>query len=222
MITPYFKTLLELAKKQHEQQQTDLFQNQLNKSLLTPESIADRLLNQSLKEAKTAEDTDTLILPSVPETCKLCDDKEEIHAWIMNEVVTRSIVGYNIHCSGTHVNATVTGMLNHWKSLGWINPGYHIAIHKNGSVTIIAPLQVISNGVAGYNHNRINICTIGGLDSNGKIADTMTPEQDEMLVFIIKSLDKKFGYQDKKGHRDFPRVTKACPCYDFRKKYPLL
>lgn len=222
MIRSLFKTIRQRAEEAAKTAQLNMFASSNNESLTNPDVIEKHLQELSLKEATIMDDADICHVPNVPEECPKCDNFEEIRQWIQNSTFTRTIEGYNIHCSGTRINATISGMLRYWKSLGWINPGYNIGIHADGSITVIAELNQVTNGVKGFNLRRINIMTIGGLNSKGKIEDTMTPEQYESLKFVIIELDKKLGRKDKKGHRDFPGVNKACPCYDFRTKFPLL
>ncbi len=121
-----------------------------------------------------------------------------------------------IHCTGTTQSATVKGILNYWKKpveqggKGWKNPGYHFLIKANGVVVQLHPISKPSNGVGGYNSNSIHVSYIGGEDHQ----DTRTDEQKVSLAAIIKGLSAMYPEAEILGHRDFPKVTKSCPCFD--------
>jgi N-acetyl-anhydromuramyl-L-alanine amidase AmpD len=64
------------------------------------------------------------------------------------------------------------------------------------------------------NHNRhsIGICYEGGLDVNGKPADTRTPEQKRAMRELLEKLKKDFPRALIVGHNTFS--NKDCPCFD--------
>ena len=75
---------------------------------------------------------------------------------------------------------------------------------------------------------------MGGLDANGKAADTRTPEQKKALAKLIKELCGKYQIVEVLGHRDTSpdldddgivepeEWTKMCPCFDVRAEYPFI
>ncbi|AKK74445.1 N-acetylmuramoyl-L-alanine amidase [Chryseobacterium gallinarum] len=132
----------------------------------------------------------------------------------------RKIQYIAVHCSATSQTATVSAIQNYWKKeLGWKMPGYHYIIKADGEIVNLLPIDQVSNGVKGYNSVSINICYIGGIDGNGKPKDTRTPEQKESLLKILKTLKKEFPKAIIQGHRDFPKVAKACPSFDAKTEY---
>ena len=127
----------------------------------------------------------------------------------------RAISYLAIHCSATPQTTTVESINSYWKRvLGWRAPGYHFIIKANGEVVQLLPIEQISNGVAGYNKNTINICYIGGVDKNNKPTDNRTKEQKASLLKVIKEMKALFPTAIVKGHYQFPNVKKACPSYD--------
>lgn len=124
------------------------------------------------------------------------------------------------HCTGTQINATVSGIIRYWQDeLGWKNPGYHILIDKNGHQFQLLDFDKIANGVKEFNHNSIHISYIGGLDEYGLPTDTRTEAQKaSILNAIYKAIDYA-GYVDILGHCDFPNVTKTCPNFDAKNEY---
>ena len=82
----------------------------------------------------------------------------------------------------------------------------------------------------GYNAKSIGICYEGGLDTNGKAADTRTLSQQIALHARVSRLLKEFPGSRVVGHRDlspdknyngivdtFERV-KECPCFNVLKE----
>lgn len=98
-------------------------------------------------------------------------------------------------------------------------PGYHYIIKADGDIVNLLPIDQVSNGVKGFNSVSVNVCYIGGIDGNGKPKDTRTPEQKESLLKILKTLKKEFPKAIIQGHRDFPKVAKACPSFDAKTEY---
>lgn len=128
----------------------------------------------------------------------------------------RNIKYLAFHCSATQPEASVESMQQYWKSKGWKRNGYHAIVLADGTVKLLEPLEVVSNGVANYNSVTINICYVGGIDRAGKPADTRTEAQKKAQLAIAKELRSYFPNAIIRGHRDFPNVPKACPSFDTR------
>ena len=71
----------------------------------------------------------------------------------------------------------------------------------------------------GHNSDSIGICYIGGLDENGKPADTRTELQKAALAGLVAGYKQRFPNAKVIGHRDMPNVHKACPCFDAKEEY---
>ena len=72
----------------------------------------------------------------------------------------------------------------------------------------------------GYNKESIGICYIGGIDKNTlQPKDTRTPAQKEALKKLLIELKKMYPQAEILGHRDFPNVAKACPCFNAKIEY---
>lgn len=122
-----------------------------------------------------------------------------------------------VHCTATPITATIEAIKNYWKNnLGWKNNGYHYIIQRNGTVVNITPESQIANGVAGYNTNSIHMSYIGGVDANNKPIDNRTEAQKEAMFNLIMKLHNRYPSAEIKGHRDFPKVVKACPSFDVK------
>lgn len=135
----------------------------------------------------------------------------------------RSIKYIAVHCTATQPSATVSSIQNYWKqNLGWKNPGYHFIVKADGEIVQLLQIEQVSNGVAGYNSQIINIAYIGGIDEKGKPKDTRTLAQTQSLLKKLQELKKQFPSAKIQGHRDFPNVKKACPSFDAKNEYSAL
>ena len=128
-----------------------------------------------------------------------------------------------VHCTATQPETKIKSIQNYWrKNLGWKSPGYHYVIKADGEIVPLLSIDKVSNGVAGYNSQIINISYIGGIDKTGKPKDTRTEEQKYSILKLLKDLKKRFPSAKIQGHRDFPKVAKACPSFDAKKEYSVL
>lgn len=125
-----------------------------------------------------------------------------------------------IHCTATSQNTTVSSIKNYWKNeKKWKSPGYHFIIEPNGNVTQLSELSKPTNGAAGNNANSIHISYIGGIATNSKPIDNRTERQKQSLIDLVKRFKLQFKNAKVQGHRDFPNVKKACPCFDAIAEY---
>ncbi|MEN5308735.1 N-acetylmuramoyl-L-alanine amidase [Chryseobacterium cucumeris] len=128
-----------------------------------------------------------------------------------------------VHCTATQPNAKIEDIKRYWKeNLKWKSPGYHYMIKADGEIVNTLPIDQVSNGVAGWNSQIINISYIGGVDKNNQPKDTRTAEQKASILKLLKELKSKFPKAKIQGHRDFPNVHKACPSFDAKKEYSSL
>ena len=146
----------------------------------------------------------------------------------MNEEqeVKRLITMLVIHCTATRCNRRYSLLqlyhdhveVNHWRYIG-----YHFYILRDGKVEATRQLARIGAHAKGYNAHSIGICYEGGLDENGRPADTRTPEQKEAMARLIIQLKQQFPtIHTVLGHCDLPGVQKSCPCFDATLLQPLL
>ena len=148
-----------------------------------------------------------------------------------------------IHCSATRAGQDVRAAdIDKWhKERGFAMIGYNYVIDLDGTVEIGRPLSrdgahCNTGGTSGrsYNRHSIGICYVGGLDKNGKPADTRTPEQKRALRDLVyKLMDAYPNIVEVIGHRDASpdrnkdgRITpnewvKVCPCFDVRAEFPM-
>lgn len=132
----------------------------------------------------------------------------------------RKIEYIAVHCTATAQTATVSSIQNYWReNLGWKMPGYHFIVKPDGEIVQLLDISQVSNGVKGWNSKTINISYIGGIDKNGKAIDNRTDAQKKALLEKLKELKRLFPSAKIQGHRDFPKVAKACPSFDAKNEY---
>ena len=134
----------------------------------------------------------------------------------------RTITHIVVHCTATPQTTTVASIQRYWReNLKWKSPGYHFLIEANGTVNNLHPITLPSNGVAGHNANSIHVSYIGGVNGQ-RAVDNRTEAQKTALLRILTDLKQQFPNAIIQGHRDFPRVAKACPSFDAKKEYATL
>lgn len=87
-------------------------------------------------------------------------------------------------------------------------------ITKDGTVYPGRPESEPGAHALRYNAHSIGVCYEGGLDADGRPADTRTPAQKLAMRKLLESLCLDYPDAAILGHRDLPWVRKACPCFD--------
>jgi N-acetyl-anhydromuramyl-L-alanine amidase AmpD len=132
----------------------------------------------------------------------------------------RSINLIVIHCSATRSDRpfTVTDLIAcHQARFGFT--AYHYYITRDGQMYQTRHENLAGAHAKHYNQHSIGICYEGGLDTQGRPADTRTPEQKQALVALLRSLKEDYPDATILGHRDLPGVRKDCPCFDAKAEY---
>lgn len=123
-----------------------------------------------------------------------------------------------IHCSATRPLEDIGAReITQWhKARGWTTIGYHFVIRRNGKVEKGRDRDAVGAHVAGHNSNSLGICMVGGIADKAPWGpeDNFTPEQWAALKKLVGDMLKFYPGAKILGHRDFPKVAKACPCFD--------
>ena len=122
-----------------------------------------------------------------------------------DEYLPREIKLLVIHCSATRCNVSfpVERLRECHLQRGFRDIGYHFYITRDGVL-----------------HHCIGICYEGGLDENGRPADTRTTAQRFALLDLLTILKHQYPEAQIAGHYQLSAtIHKACPCYDPRKEY---
>ena len=125
-----------------------------------------------------------------------------------------------VHCSATRPSLDVgVKEIRQWhKNQGWADIGYHFVIRRDGKVERGRAENLVGSHVAGRNSNSLGVCMVGGVNQNDftKPENNFTPAQFASLKTLLKMLSEKYPGAVVLGHRDFPKVAKACPSFDAR------
>lgn len=124
-------------------------------------------------------------------------NQTEILKYLEGQKTTRTITDLIVHCTATKPGAKVNvDIIDGWhKERGFKKQpqsgricGYHFVVLPDGTIETGRYLSEIGAHVSGQNSRSIGICYVGGLDANGKAADTRTPEQKEALIWLLSRL----------------------------------
>ena len=104
--------------------------------------------------------------------------------------------------------------------------GYHYYVRRDGEICTMRPVDRPGAHAKGYNRHSIGVCYEGGLDEQGRPADTRTELQKRSLRVLVRVLAMDFQTRRIVGHRDLSpdldgdgviepeEWTKVCPCFD--------
>lgn len=132
----------------------------------------------------------------------------------------RTITLIIIHCSATPQGSSLSFeecrrdhiMHRHFRDIG-----YHYYITRDGVVHEGRPIEKVGAHCEGHNSHSIGVCYEGGLDANGKPADTRTDAQRKALKSLIEDLHQRFPKALIVGHHDL-NPSKACPGFEVKGK----
>lgn len=131
----------------------------------------------------------------------------------------RNIEYIVVHCSATTPSMDIGAHeIRRWhtEERGWSDIGYHLVCRRDGTVEAGRPIERPGAHVKGYNHSSIGVCWVGGVSESGQAEDNRTADQSLALFQEIERLRELYPEAKVLGHRDFPGVTKACPCFDVK------
>lgn len=120
-----------------------------------------------------------------------------------------------IHCSASRVDIDYSEdqMLKDHLAQGFRTIGYHYYIRKSGSVSQHRQHDEPGAHCRGFNNSSIGICYEGGLNEEGRVADTRTSEQIISLTILIRFLHRLYPSATILGHCDL-NSQKKCPCFN--------
>jgi len=126
-----------------------------------------------------------------------------------------------IHCSAVAPwQQSSAADIDRWhRERGWkYGIGYHYVVRRDGTVERGRPLEQVGAHCLNHNSHSIGICYEGGLDVQGRPADTRTREQRASLRRLLELLHERFPTALIMGHRDLSPI-KSCPCFDAAGEY---
>ena len=127
---------------------------------------------------------------------------------------TRYIV---VHCAATKPTQDVgVAEIRDWHvtQRKWADIGYHYVIRRNGNIETGRPHPDIGAHVEGHNRESVGLCLVGGVSATNEPEANYTQAQWASLKALVHAMTVEYSDAQVVGHRDFPGVTKACPCFD--------
>jgi len=123
-----------------------------------------------------------------------------------------------VHCSATQPKQDIgAAEIERWhRQRKYLAIGYHYVIRRDGTVEKGRDETVVGAHVEGHNSTSIGVCMVGGVDAKLNPQDNFTPAQYASLQTLLRELKTRYSTAEIKGHRDFPGVAKACPCFDVK------
>ncbi len=121
-----------------------------------------------------------------------------------------------IHCAATpegrvHKAAEISA----WDIAKFGQVSYHAVCELDGTIVVTLPDTVKGAHVGKANTGNLGLCFIGGLAADGKTPkDTRTPAQKKAMAAWVREKRALYPRVKVLGHRDWPGVKKACPCFE--------
>ena len=120
-----------------------------------------------------------------------------------------------IHCAATPQGRDVkAASISEWDRAKFGQVSYHYVVELDGKVVETLSPKYKGAHVGLNNTGNIGVCYVGGVDKKLSPKDTRTPEQREALRGIVAKYRSQYPGLIVRGHRDWPGVKKACPCFD--------
>lgn len=132
----------------------------------------------------------------------------------------RTITLIIIHCSAVRPSQTSSAQqIDFWhRKRGWSGIGYHYVVQRDGTVERGRPEAKVGAHCLNHNRHSIGVCYEGGLDAQGRPADTRTEAQKCALISLVRELKGRYPRAIVVSHHTFdPR--KACPCFYAEREY---
>lgn len=120
-----------------------------------------------------------------------------------------------LHCSAVRPGQCSSAAdIDRWhRARGWNGLGYHYIIRRDGSIETGRPEQQIGAHCRWHNADSIGVCYEGGLDADGRPADTRTEAQRASMHALLTDLLARYPQAKVYPHHHFDK-RKACPCFD--------
>ena len=105
-----------------------------------------------------------------------------------------------IHCTATRADRPLSPaeLTKMHRKRGFKCCGYHYYVRTDGEICTMRPVERVGAHARGYNEHSIGIAYEGGLDAQGRPADTRTELQKRSLRILVRVLKA-----------DFPAITQV-------------
>lgn len=121
-----------------------------------------------------------------------------------------------IHCAATPEGRDVSAdTIAKWDKEKFGQESYHHIVTLDGVDHRRLPDTVRGAHVANANAGNIGVCYVGGVARDNKTPkDTRTAAQKAALAALVRVYASLYPGIIIRGHRDWPKVAKACPSFD--------
>lgn len=120
-----------------------------------------------------------------------------------------------IHCAATPEGRDVkAATISKWDKDKFGQISYHQVVELDGTIVRTLADTVRGAHVGGNNTGNVGICYVGGVDAKMKPKDTRTAAQKKSLRSLVRTYQARYPGIIIRGHRDWPKVAKACPSFD--------
>ena len=125
-----------------------------------------------------------------------------------------------IHCSATRAEQDITAAdIESWhRARGFWTIGYHYVIRLDGTIEPGRDVTLDGAHCMGWNKRAIGICYVGGLDKDGRPADTRTDAQrtawiHHWMALGLEAIEAQLARDAQTGlccHGDTPTLADCC------------
>lgn len=123
-----------------------------------------------------------------------------------------------IHCAATPEGRDVKApTISKWDKDKFGQISYHWVVELDGNRVRTLNDNQRGAHVGGKNTGNIGICYVGGVDAKMQPKDTRTKAQKESLRTLVRTYQARYPGIIIRGHREWPKVAKACPSFDVAK-----
>jgi N-acetylmuramoyl-L-alanine amidase len=123
-----------------------------------------------------------------------------------------------IHCAATpEGRGNSAAEVKAWDVARFGQASYQAVIELDGDIVVHLRDDQRGAHVGGNNTGNIGVCYVGGtesLNAGGKPKDTRTKAQKVSLARYVREKQALYPGIIVRGHREWPRVNKACPSFD--------
>lgn len=130
------------------------------------------------------------------------------------------ITHLTIHCTATPEGRPNTAAeVTKWDIDRFGQPSYHWVVELDGSKHRTLTDQQLGAHTGMHNTGNVGISYVGGttsISSGAKPKDTRTPAQKQALRELVADYRRQYPKLIVLGHRDWPKVAKACPSFDVK------
>lgn len=132
---------------------------------------------------------------------------------------TKPITKIIVHCTATPRGRDdrLAEISRYHLQRGFETIGYHYLVYLDGTVAAGRPGTFVGAHCIGQNDCSIGVAYVGGIEPDGRTADTRTPAQRQALSNLVRQLRLRYPGATVHGHNEF--AAKTCPCFNVKSEF---